>query len=73
MAGMSAAHARQSNKNKAKRLARRAMDKTGINKLHNIAKAKKLANKKIKTPHGTARALRRAIIRFAANEEVMTS
>ena len=73
MAGMSAAHARQSNKNKAKRLARRAMDKTGINKLHNIAKAKKLANKKLKTPHGTARALRRATKHVTANEEVMTS
>lgn len=59
MSGMSAAHARQSNKNKAKRLARRVMDKTGINKIRNMKKAMQLSQKKIKTPHGTARYLRR--------------
>ena len=59
MSGMSAAHAHQSNKNKAKRLARRVMDKTGINKLRNMKKAMKLGQKKIKTPHGTARYLLR--------------
>ncbi len=66
MSGTCIAHQRQSSKNKAARLARRASKKTEINRTKKMARAaaRRAADKirvlNMAVPRGTARALRRA-------------